>query len=114
MPCSSAGLIAPVPGQDLLDWYDEPISVKDSFHSMTTLKDCGLDHLNSKFVGTFLHEQLISAVEESAPWVLFDSRTSAHCCPPDFGEQWPLLPLNGNGQPLKSVTGQPLNMYGTR
>ena len=114
MPCLSAGLIAPVPGQDLLDWYDEPTPVKDSFHSMTTLKDCGLDHLNSKFVDTFLHEQLISAVEDSTPWILFDSGASAHCCPPDFGEQWPLLPLNGNGPPLKSVTGQPLNMYGRR
>ena len=87
MPCSSAGLIAPVPGQDLLDWYDEPTAVKDSLHSMTTLKECGCDRLNSKFVDAFLHEQLISAVEESTPWVLFDSGASAHCCPPDFGEQ---------------------------
>ena len=46
MPCSSAGLIAPVPGQDLLDWYDEPTPAKDSLHSTTTLKDSGADHLN--------------------------------------------------------------------
>ena len=38
----------------------------------------GLDHLSSKFVDTFLHEQLISGVGESTPWVLFDSGASAH------------------------------------
>ena len=44
VPCFSSNLIAPVSGQDTFDWYQEPSPVKESFLSMRTLKDCGLEH----------------------------------------------------------------------
>ena len=32
----------------------------------------------------------------------------------DFGADWPLLPLNGEPPPLRSISGQPLHVYGRR
>ena len=46
--------------------------------------------------------------------VLFDSGASVHCCPLKFGESWPLLPLHGVVPQLKSVSGDPITVYGKR
>ena len=46
--------------------------------------------------------------------VLFDSGASVHCCPLNFGEQWPLLPLHGTVPQLKTVSGDPITTYGKR
>ena len=40
--------------------------------------------------------------------------TQVHCCPPGFGDEWPLLPLNGISPQLRSVSGDPITVYGKR
>jgi hypothetical protein len=46
--------------------------------------------------------------------LLFDSGASVHCCPPGFGDEWPLLPLHGISPQLRSVSGDPVTAYGKR
>ena len=46
--------------------------------------------------------------------ILFDSGAAANCCPKKFAPEWPLLPITGTKPPLRSVTGQPLKIYGRK
>ena len=79
-----------------------------------TLFDFGLPHLDASFCDVFFEEHVASVTSESSKWVLFDSGAAAHCCPKNFAKEWPLLPLPERPPPLRSVTGQLLNIYGRR
>ena len=71
--------------------------------------------LNTTFHDRWLTDHLVASTTLDADhWVLFDSGASAICCPNNFGEEWPLLPLNGDPPPLRSISGQPLHVYGRR
>ena len=77
--------------------------------------DLGLKHLNTTFKDDALEEHLMaSTLEDSDPWILFDSGAATHCCPKDFASEWPLLPLTGKAPPLRSISGQPLTIFGRR
>ena len=52
--------------------------------------------------------------EDTDPWILFDSGAATHCCPKDFASEKPLLPLTGRAPPLRSISGQPLTVFGRR
>ena len=54
-------------------------------------------------------EQLVSSMMDVDTWILFDSGAAASC-PRDFAPDWPLLPLSGKPPPLKSISGQRLNV----
>ena len=47
-------------------------------------------------------------------WILFDSGAAANCCPPDFAPEFPFLRLDERAPPLKSMSGQTLNIYGRK
>ena len=71
--------------------------------------------LNTTFHDRWLADHLVASTTLDANhWILFDSGASANCCPKDFGSEWPLLPLNGEPPPLRSISGQPLHVYGRR
>ena len=77
--------------------------------------DLGLKNLNTTFKDDALEEYLMaSTLEDSDPWILFDSGAATHCCPKDFASEWPLLPLTGKAPPLRSISGQPLTIFGRR
>ena len=77
--------------------------------------DLDLKNLNTTFKDDALEEHLMaSTLEDSDPWILFDSGAATHCCPKDFASEWPLLPLTGKAPPLKSISGQPLTIFGRR
>ena len=77
-----------------------------------TLESVGLSHLSLPAFSDFMMNQhMVIASSVDTLWVLFDS---AHCCPKNFAPEWPLLPLNGSKPPLRSVTGQPLHVYGRK
>ena len=77
--------------------------------------DLGLKNLNTTFKDDALEEHLMaSTLEDSDPWILFDSGAATHCCPKDFASEWPLLPLTGKAPPLRSISGQPLTIFGRR
>ena len=66
--------------------------------------------LNTTFHDRWLADHLVASTTLDANhWILFDSGASANCCPKDFGSEWPLLPLNGEPPPLRSISGQPLH-----
>ena len=67
-----------------------------------------------KFSDPLLEENLIANFMPDDKTLLFDSGASVHCCPLHFAEEWPLLPLHGVTPNLKSVTGEPLTVYGKR
>ena len=71
--------------------------------------------LNTTFHDRWLADHLVASTTLDADhWVLFDSGASAICCSKNFGEEWPLLPLNSDPPPLRSISGQPLHVYGRR
>ena len=77
--------------------------------------DLGVSNLNTTFRDHALEEHLVAATfDENEPWILFDSGAATHCCPQDFASEWPLLPLSGKPPPLRSISGQPLTVYGRR
>ena len=77
--------------------------------------DLGLKNSNTTFKDDALEEHLMaSTLEDSDPWILFDSGAATHCCPKDFASEWPLLPLTGRAPPLRSISGQPLTIFGRR
>ena len=81
---------------------------------LETLFTSGLSHLNTSFKDVFFEEHIASLTSVSPEWILFDSGAAAHCCPKNFAREWPLLPLQDRAPPLRSVTGQLLNIYGRR
>ena len=77
--------------------------------------DLGLEDLNTTFKDDALEEHLMaSTLEGSDPWILFDSGAATHCCPKYFASEWPLLPLTGKAPLLRSISGQPLTIFGRR
>ncbi|OLP95901.1 hypothetical protein AK812_SmicGene21924 [Symbiodinium microadriaticum] len=81
---------------------------------LETLFTSGLSHLNTSFKDVFFEEHIASLTSVSPEWILFDSGAAAHCCPKNFAREWPLLPLQDRAPPVRSVTGQLLNIYGRR
>ena len=59
-------------------------------------------------------QHLTVAPTVDTSWILFDSGAAANCCPKNFAPEWPLLPITGVKPPLRSVTGQPLKIYGRK
>ena len=87
----------------------------DENQRLFSVGNLGLKNLNTTFKDVALEEHLIaSTLEDSEPWVLFDSGAATHCCPKDFASEWPLLPLTGKAPPLRSISGQPLTVFGRR
>ena len=87
----------------------------DENQRLFSVGDLGLQNLNTTFKDVALEGHLIaSTLEDSEPWILFDSGAATHCCPKDFASEWPLLPLTGNASPLRSISGQPLTVFGRR
>ena len=87
----------------------------DENQRLFSVGDLGLKNLNTTFKDVALEEHLIaSTLEDSEPWILFDSGAATRCCPKDFASEWPLLPLTGKAPPLRSISGQPLTVFGRR
>ena len=71
--------------------------------------------LNTTFHDRWLANHLVvSTTLDADHWILFDSGALANCCPKNFGGEWQLLPSNGEPPPLRSISGQPLHVYGRR
>ena len=80
-----------------------------------TLETVGLKHVNlPDFEDRFIDQHLTVAPTVDTSWILFDSGAAANCCPKNFAPEWPLLPIAGTKPPLRSVTGQPLKIYGRK
>ena len=80
-----------------------------------TLQTVGLNHVKlPDFEDTFIDQHLTVASSVDTSWILFDSGAAANCCPKNFAPEWPLLPIIGTKPPLRSVTGQPLKIYGRK
>ena len=80
-----------------------------------TLETVGLNHVKlPDFEDVFIDQHLTVAPTVDTSWVLFDSGAAANCCPKNFAPEWPLLPITGVKPPLRSVTGQPLKIYGRK
>ena len=80
-----------------------------------SVSDLNVPHINTTFKDHALEEHVVAATfGEDEPWILFDSGAATHCCPQDFASEWPLLPLTGKPPPLRSISGQPLTVYGRR
>ena len=87
----------------------------DENQRLFSVGDLGLKNLNTTFKDVALEEHLVaSTLEDTDPWILFDSGAATHCCPKDFASEWPLLPLTGKAPPLRSISGQPLTIFGRR
>ena len=59
---------------------------------------------------------MVAAVDhpQDDTWILFESGAAANCCPPDFAPEFPLLRLDERAPPLKSISGQTVNIYGCK
>ena len=80
-----------------------------------TLETVGLNHVKlPDFEDVFIDQHLTVAPTVDTSWILFDSGAAANCCPKNFAPEWPLLPITGVKPPLRSVTGQPLKIYGRK
>ena len=89
-------------------------SLNESDH-FETLQTVGLNHVTlPDFEDVFIDQHLTVAPTVDTSWILFDSGTAANCCPKNFAPEWPLLPIAGVKPPLRSVTGQPLKIYGRK
>ena len=89
-------------------------SLNESDH-FETLQTVGLNHVKlPDFEDTFIDQRLTVASSFDTSWILFDSGAAANCCPKNFALEWPLLPITGTKPPLRSVTGQPLKIYGRK
>eukprot|EP00439_Symbiodinium_sp_Y106_P076225 s1078_g15.t1 len=87
----------------------------DENQRLFSVGDLGLQNLNTTFKDVALEGHLIaSTLEDSEPWILFDSGAATHCCSKDFASEWPFLPLTGKAPPLRSISGQPLTVFGRR
>ena len=77
-----------------------------------TLDDWVIGNLDTRFFDPYLaeHELVVASVDhpQDETWILFDSGAAANGCPPDFAPKFPLL------RPLKSISGQTLNIYGRK
>ena len=55
----------------------------------------------------------VVATYTTPDWIMYDTGAAAHVCPLNYAEEYPLLPLDWE-PPLRSVSGQPLPLYGRR
>ena len=64
------------------------------------MQDWGLGHLDTSFFDPYLaeHESVVASVGQG----------------PDFAPEFPLLQLDEKAPPLKSISGQTLNIYGRK
>ena len=69
---------------------------------------------NTDFHDPCMSEHVVSSMMDVDTWILLGSRAAASGCPRDFAPDWPLLPLSGKPPPLKSISGQPSNVYGPK
>ncbi|CAE7439381.1 RE2 [Symbiodinium natans] len=110
---------------DVATWQLSPVcdlplkneANQTSLSNPTSLSDWGLEHLSSTFYDPYLaeHEVAVASVETGLEtWILFDSGAAANCCPPDFAPDFPLLKLEERAPPLKSISGQTLQIYGRK
>ena len=82
-----------------------------------TLETVGLKRVSlPDFEDRFIDQHLTVAPTVDTLWIHFDSGAAANCCPKNFapGPEWPLLPTTGTKPSLRSVTGQPLKIYGRK
>ena len=80
-----------------------------------SLESVGLGHLSlPEFSDFTMDQRMVIASSVDISGVLFDSGAAANCCPKNFAPEWPILPINGSKPPLRSVTGQPLHVYGRK
>ena len=78
----------------------------DENQRLFSFDDLGFKNSNTTFKDVALEEHLISStLEDSEPWILFDSGAATHCFPKDFASEWPLLPLTGRAPPLRRGQG---------
>ena len=106
---SFASICAPLHTFDMTD----PTAQRN--HQLLSIFDLGIHDLKTTFEDKFLGEHLVaSTFTNEDDWILFDSGAATHCCPKDFAADWPLLPLTGRAPPLRSISGQPLTVFGRR
>ena len=98
--------------------HRDELGCESSLFHPKTLQDWGLGHLDTSFFDPYLaeHESVVASVEHGndETWTLFYSGAAANCCPPDFAPAFPLLQLDERARPLKSISGQTLNIYGRK
>ena len=98
--------------------HQDELGCESSLFHPKTLQDWGLGHLGTGFFDPYLaeHEHGVASVEHGndETWTLFDSGAAANCCPPDFAPEFPLIQLDERAPPLKSTSGQTLNIYGRK
>ena len=98
--------------------HQDQLGCESSLVHPKTLQDWGLRHLDTSFFDPYLaeHESVVASVGQGdgETWILFDSGDAANCCPPDFAPEFPLLQLDERAPPLKSISGQTLNIYGRK
>ena len=79
------------------------------FGTFKTLGDYALK-ASTTFHDPYMTEHFVPSMMDVDTWILFGSGAAASCCPRDFAPDWPLLLLSGKPPPLKSISGQPLNV----
>ena len=90
------------------------LSWKNGSWTLFSVDQVGME-LNTTFHDRWLANHLVvSTTLDADHWILFDSGALANCCPKNFGGEWQLLPSNGEPPPLRSISGQPLHVYGRR
>ena len=98
--------------------HQDELGCESSLFHPKTLQDWGLGHLDTSFFDPYLagHASVVASVGQGndETWILFDSGAAANCCPPDFAPEFPLLQLDERVPPLKSISGQTLNIYGRK
>ena len=79
------------------------------FGTFKTLGDYALK-ASTTFHDPYMTAHFVPSMMDVDTWILFGSGAAASCCPRDFAPDWPLLLLSGKPPPLKSISGQPLNV----
>ena len=95
--------------------HQDQLGCESSLFHPKTLQDWGLGRLDTSFFDPYLaeHESVVGQGEDET-WILFDPGVAAKCCPPDFAPEFPLLQFDEKAPPLKSISGQILNIYGSK
>ena len=98
--------------------HQDELGCESSLFHPKTMQGWGLGHLDTSFFDPYLaeHESVVASVGQGndETWILFDSGAAANSCPPDFAPEFPLLQLDKRAPPLKSISGQTLNIYGRK
>ena len=70
----------------------------------TFINTCNQENPRYVFADPLLVNNINANFEPDNQTILFDSGASVHCCPLDFGDKWPLLPLHGVVPNLRAVS----------